>query len=402
VRKSTGVVIGAAAAVLAVAVGGAALVRDGATGRRPDRIDGDGPWRVVRQAFEVKSEWMGGPQVIVADPEACFTGFGRDGLSTAYWVGEGECTTARVVSPKPFTGGDSLPSEDRNSIMTAVPARNGGYLALTRHTYHGDAYAYSTAVLHGDGTPDGWRTVARFEAGENEDSKASHIGPQSLAVTKNGYVAVGRHNERALAWLSDYGTTWRPVNLPPAEGASSTSVTSVAAAPDGRLVAMGTSARPNEPYTLKSWVSKDGGRTWRHGTVPDIGGSPQVHALLHDGKRFVALGGTDGDIRGPALVLTSTDGRTWQQDDAGTDTRMITAATVVPGEGLLAVSSTGEERESDESGGTRECASAWLATRDGTWTGVDLGCHGVPTSLAVLADGRVAAVHWTTLFLRKT
>jgi hypothetical protein len=122
---------------------------------------------------------------------------------------------------------------------------------------------------------------------------------------------------------------------------------------------------------------------------------------VHDGERFVALGGANGDVRGPALVLTSTDGRTWRQDDAGADTRMITAATVLPGGDLLAVSSTGEERESDESGGTRECASAWLATRDGRWTSEDLGCHGVPTSLAVLADGRVAAVHWTTLFLRK-
>jgi hypothetical protein len=393
-------VLGAAVAVLAVAVGAAVLARDGAVGGRPDRADGAGPWRIVRQAFPVDDAWMGGPQVIVADPAGCFTGFGRDGLATAYWVGEGDCTRARVVTPERRPIGDSLPSEDRNAVLAAVPGGGGGYLALTRHTFHGDAYAYETAVLRGDGTPESWRRVAEFEAGPGEDHLASHVGPNALAVTKDGYVAVGRHNERALAWLSAGGDTWRPVELP-TEGAERAAVTTVAAAPDGRLVAMGTSAAGGQ-YGITTWVSTDGGRAWRRGTVPDLGGDPQIRTLVHDGDRFVALGGAEGDTRGSALVLTSRDGLAWRRDDAAAraDARMITAAVVLPGGDLIAVSSTGEERESDEAGGTRECASAWLVTRAGGWTPEDLGCHGVPTSLAVLADGRVAAVHWTTLFLR--
>ncbi|GAA1862400.1 hypothetical protein GCM10009687_32090 [Asanoa iriomotensis] len=151
--------LGAAVAVVAVVVGGAVLVRDGSPPRRPDRADGAGPCRIVRQAFQVEDAWMGGPQVLVADPEGCFTGFGRDGLSIAYWVGTGECTTSTVVTPGRGPVGDGLPSDDRNAVMAAVPAHDGGYLAVTRHTYHGDAYAYSGAILsrrrHALGLADG-------------------------------------------------------------------------------------------------------------------------------------------------------------------------------------------------------------------------------------------------------
>ncbi|SNT55468.1 hypothetical protein SAMN05421812_109223 [Asanoa hainanensis] len=125
-------------------------------------------------------------------------------------------------------------------------------------------------------------------------------------------------------------------------------------------------------------------------------------AVVHDGRRFVALGGTDGDVRGSALVLTSADGEVWQRDDAAAeaDARMLTAATVLLDGRLLAVSSTGEESESDQSGGTRECAAAWLVTNDARWTREELGCDGVPTSMGRLTDSRIAAVYWTTLFVR--
>ncbi|MDG4825508.1 hypothetical protein O7635_26980 [Asanoa sp. WMMD1127] len=397
-RKSTGVVVGAAVAVLAVAVGGAVLVRDGATGRRPDRTDAADAWRVVERAFPVDDEWMGGPQVLLADPKRCFTGFGRDGLSTAYWVGTGDCATAEVVTPPKRPQGDYLPGDDRNGILSAVPARGGGYLAIAKHTFANDAYAYNTSILRGDGTPEGWRTVARFDAADGEDPQASHVGPIALTTTRDGYVAVGRDNDRPLAWLSADGVSWRAVDLP-ADGAVGVGVNAVAAAPDGRLVAIGTSARPNEHYAIRTWVSANGGRTWQTGTIPDLGGDPQLPLLLHDGRRFVALGGADGDLRGAALVLTSPDGQHWQRDEAAANARMITAATVLPGGELLAVSSTGEEQETEESGGTRECAAAWHSSPDG-WIREELGCLGVPTSLTVLKDGRVAAVHWTTLFLR--
>ncbi|GIF45953.1 BNR repeat protein [Asanoa ferruginea] len=398
-RKATGVVAGAAIAVLAVVVGAAWLARDGATRGRPDRADGVGNWRAVHSAFAVDDDWMGGPQVLVADPDGCYAGFGRDGLSTGYWVGEGDCLRSTVVTPKRFTGGDSLPGEDRNSVLSAVPAHGGGYLAITKHTFHGDAYAYNTAILRGDGTPDGWRTVAQFDADKGEDPFASHVGPLSLAATETGYVAVGRHNDRTLAWLSTNGEQWRAVDLPTPPRARSTGVNSVAAAPDGRLVAIGTSAERDQHYTVVTWVSTDGGRKWRLATVPDLGGDPQLAVLLHDGHRFVALGGADGDIRGAALVLTSADGTAWQREDP--DARMLTAATALPDGTVVAVGSTGEERDSDEAGGTRECAAAWLRSDAGTWTREELGCDGVPTSLVRLRDGRVAAVHWTTLFVRR-
>ncbi|GAA1862408.1 exo-alpha-sialidase [Asanoa iriomotensis] len=204
-----------------------------------------------------------------------------------------------------------------------------------------------------------------------------------------------------MAWWSTDGDTWRPVTLPAPAGTRSTTVTAVAGAPDGRLVAVGTTARADEHYVVAAWESSDGGRSWRHRAIPDLGGQPQLWALVHDGHRFVALGGADGDVRGAALVLTSTDGRSWQRDDtaAEADARMIRTAVALPNGDLLAVTSTGEEARSDESGGTRECASAWRSSQQ-TWTREDLGCHGVPTSLTVLADGRIAAVHWTTLFLR--
>ncbi|MEV4621396.1 hypothetical protein AB0J74_22145 [Asanoa sp. NPDC049573] len=391
--------MGAAVAVLAVAVGAAWLVRDGAARGRPDRADGVGDWRVVHDAFAVDDDWMGGPQLLVADPDGCYVGFGRDGLSTGYWAGEGDCLRSTVVTPQRFTGGDGIGGEDRNSVLSAVPAHGGGYLAITRHTFHGDAYAYETAIVRGDGAPGGWRTVAQFDADAGEDPFASHVGPLALAATEEGYVAVGRHNDRPLAWLSTDGQRWRAVDLPTPPGARSTGVDAVAAAPDGRLVAVGTSARRDAHYTILSWLSADGGRTWRRGTVPDPGGDPQLPVLVHDGRRFVALGGANGDVRGPALVLTSADGTSWQREE--TDARMLTSATVLPGGTVVAVSSTGETRDTDETGGTRECAAAWLRSPGGSWSREELGCDGVPTSLTPLHDGRVAAVHWTTLFVRR-
>ncbi|GIF75033.1 hypothetical protein Asi02nite_45510 [Asanoa siamensis] len=368
--------------VLAV---GAVAVRahdGGAPARWTDqRTEQVGPWRVAREAFAVDDRRTGGPRVLLPNSAGCFTGFGAGGLSGGYWFASGACTTIGVVEPA--GAGD-------DAVLAVGSEYEGAYLAVTGHHVLGNRH----------GTPEDWRQVAGIAPGAGP-GPGDGGGPVPLTIAGPGYVAVGQRDGRAVAWLSTDGKSWRTVVLPPPPGATETHVTAVAEAPAAPLVAIGTSTGPNATSQVTAWVSTDDGRSWRPHPVPGLDGAPQVRVLLNDGRRFFALGGTSGDVRAPALVLTSTDGRTWQRDDtaATAGVRMIRAATSLPGGEMLAVAGSGEGRNT---GDNRECASAWLVTRpSGEWTREDLGCAGVPTVVAGLASGPIVAVHGTTLFLRQ-
>jgi hypothetical protein len=100
-------------------------------------------------------------------------------------------------------------------------------------------------------------------------------------------------------------------------------------------------------------------------------------------------------------VLTSPDGVNWTRDEslAAAGGLRVSAATVLPDGEVIAVSEDGQHAGGDSPGPDERCAVAWLRDADG-WAQEPVGCHGIPTGLTALDDGSVAAVHWSTLFLR--
>ncbi|HYN95907.1 MAG TPA: hypothetical protein VES42_18840 [Pilimelia sp.] len=354
-----------------------------------------GPWQAYPGAFAPAAAWQDGARVLVPDPGGCYLALGEATVArwvrSAYWRASGDCTQPVNVTSPPPPPGEVLPNNDRTGVVAAVPAHGGGYLVVTRHRFANDAFAYDSAVLHG--SPErGWRWVADFST---DTPRASHIGPVALAAVAGGYVAVGGHDGTAVVWTSPDGADWREQPLPVPAGGGAT-VTGLTTGTDGRLVAVGTSGDDAGRHPV-GWFSGDGGSTWRLARMPRTGGFPQLSSVVHTGAGYVAVGGVAGNDRAAALVLTSRDGRRWERDDAAArvGARRLTAATATPDGVVYAVSGDGVNAASPND----QCARAWRLAA-GRWTGEDLACHGIPTALAPLAGGGVAAVHWGTLFLR--
>lgn len=355
-----------------------------------------GAWQVFPDAFPTGGGWRNGPHTLVADPAGCYLAVGEDTqarfVRPGYWQATGDCTRPVNVTPPAGPVGEVLPRDDRDSVVAAVAAHGGGYLLVTRHRYFGDAYAYDSAVVQGS-PAQGWRRLAKFRT---DTPRSSHIGPTALVAVPDGYVAVGNHDGTAVAWTSDDAASWREVTLPLPAEATAAGVTGVTAGPDGRLVAVGTSSGTGELRPV-GWHSTDRGHTWQVTEMPRPGGFPQLWSVVHGAAGYVALGGVDGELRSAALVFTSPDGVHWQRDEAAAQAgaRLITAAVATPDGTVYAVSGNGVNAPVEN----EQCATAWRFA-DGRVSGEDLQCHGIPTALAPLPDGRVAAVHWGALFLR--
>lgn len=364
-------------------------------------------WRVLPDTFPVNSDWLSGPYLILPGTRGCFVGFGQDDTGTmllaGYWRSTDGCSGAVAVSPTHRPVGDALPSYDRVIVLTAVPAHDGGFLAIGRRTFEGDRFAYESHALRVDPYhPDEQQRVRRLAEFRTDTPEESHIGPAALVATETGYVAVGRHDDHAVAWTSADGVTWHEARLPDAGLGEAPRVASLTAGPGGRLVAVGRGGTAGFSEVSAGWVSTDGGASWSQARMPETGQWPELSTVVYTGDEFVALGGEgDRGVRSPALVLTSPDGVDWTRDEslAAAGGPRVSAATVLPAGEVIAVS---EDIEDDGEASPRQdqrCAAAWLRGADG-WTREPIGCHGIPTGLTVLGDGAVAAVHWNTLYLR--
>jgi hypothetical protein len=77
--------------------------------------------------------------------------------------------------------------------------------------------------------------------------------------------------------------------------------------------------------------------------------------------------------------------------------RAFGAAMALPDGDLVAAASAGSSTGPDRD---QQCATAWHRDVAGHWTQERLGCHGVPDTMTVLSDGRIAAAFWSTLWIR--
>lgn len=148
-----------------------------------------------------------------------------------------------------------------------------------------------------------------------------------VAATDEGFVAVGSLGATAAAWTSPDGQQWQRASFTAGSDASADLLS--VAAQGRRLVALGAVPAPGDDAIavswtgLASWLSTDGGASWRqtgstlHGTAPDLY-PPSIPDLYALSGGFIALGNPGA---GGIAVWNSADGTTWQQAtiDAASD-----------------------------------------------------------------------------------
>jgi hypothetical protein len=374
---------------------------------RPGNVpSGASTWQIMPRAFPARFDWQSGPRVLLADPAGgCFLGYGAEsdgyGLRPGYWRADGDCTRPQGRPAPSGPPPDGPAGEDRYVILGAVPVSGGDSVLIARNTYHNDAYGFDTDVLRGNWRQ-GWQPIAQFGT---DGSRESHHGPHLIAAWRDRLVAAGQEESAAAVWTSaDGGVTWQQVTLPAAGPGTQARFQAMVTGPDGRLVLLGLRADHDsgvgDAPPAFSWVSTDGGTTWRVYPLSEPGVA-SLSQLVSTGTGFVALGNGQDDARQPTVGYTSPDGVVWTRDDrAGrSGMRGLVAAVGLPDDTLLAMTGTGVNHDGKQAGNDTECARAWRYAA-GKWTVEDLGCAGTPNALVALPDGRIAAARGTTLYLR--
>lgn len=175
--------------------------------------------------------------------------------------------------------------------------------------------------------------------------------PTAMAAIADGFVAVGiaPGGRRAAAWTTSDGSTWTASPDQPAF--DHFCPTAVAAAPTGRIVAVGDDCYPHLARPAAA-VSDDGGLTWRRAPAQaQLSEEGRLTAVLTGGPGFLAVGTVIRDVyprRAGTAMFVSADGLAWRR--VGYFTGYVTVGehyavpasllTAIPG-GFLAVATSG-------------------------------------------------------------
>ena len=341
----------------------------------------------------------------VADP---------DGDDAAVWTSLSGEPWERVASSEAVFGGDGA------QVVLAAAQLGSDLVAVGTDT---DDEGDVDAVVWSTGEGGGWRRSA-----ESPDDGLSGPGDQhaaDLAPTRDGALVVGWEagpdGDRAVAWnLVDgeaepvepvAGPTlpWQRVLVAEALGGPGEQRLDAVTARGDELVAVGSSARPDEPGADLDgavWTSPDGidwARTEAAGL--DGAGDQRVLDVVVAGPGLVAVGSDAGS----AAVWTSTDGTGWaraEPDEAvfGGPGDQVAEAVAVAGDGaVVVVGVDGGSGDGD--------AAVWRST-DGaaTWQrvvpGGDLGGPGAQSMadvvvagplLVAVGQGGAGAASWSSL-----
>jgi hypothetical protein len=195
-----------------------------------------------------------------------------------------------------------------------------------------------------------------------------------VTAMDTGFVAVGSVETTAAVWTSPDGQTWTRASFTDGSDASANLVS--VAAQGRRLIALGAVPAPGDeaiPGTwtgLASWLSTDGGVSWRqtgstlHGTAPALY-PPSIPGLYALSGGFIAFGNPGP---GGVAVWSSGDGTTWRR-------ATIDAPSETWG-GSLAVSGSRAVI------GGRTVGTGMGGDRAVFWTG-EVGAAGLPVSPAL-------------------
>lgn len=249
----------------------------------------DAHWTPYRDAFPVRDSWLTGPAQLIATGDGCFVGIGQDsspqGMVPAVWTATGDCSTSKLDRPD---GNDALLRGNVSGLDSAIVADDGTFLALGQ-TAVGSPPTYESFAVRGR-PGSWWPPVTRFQAMANVQPDA--VGPDVLiARPRGGFVAVGGSGPNLLSWSSDDGLSWTRSPIPVPHGMKYVQIASAVAGPDQTIAVVGWNTHDPTVYQSQAlaWYSTDRGSSWNAATVPADPGAYPV-ALVHDGKRFVALG----------------------------------------------------------------------------------------------------------------
>jgi hypothetical protein len=201
-------------------------------------------------------------------------------------------------------------------------------------------------------------------------------------VTAGSISHLVQNQQRPAFFISSDGVEWTTIEL---EGTGSGSIGNVTVMPDNTLFAIGcespgpTNSIGSGGCYTRAWRSEDG-VTWTAGAILDV----EIGDLETWGDRLIAVG-YDADpsqqrdpSTTPNILMTSTDGSTWEPLD-GFPTRRSAPNTVTVLDDELIV--TGDPIDP-----TFWSATAWRSSDGQTWEPISLGIpDGVTSSDAVAA-----------------
>lgn len=271
-------------------------------------------------------------------------------------------------------GGESFARVDDDGFA----ARDGVAVDLRAVTVTADGFLVAGGT-YGEGvvwrSEDGaaWDPVEVPEAGLLYD----------LVAADGRVVAVGRGPDGAAAFVSDdHGRSWEPAEIDGAEAGDENGMFVVAYGPAG-WVATGYGAGDSSHATV--WLASDG-RSWELVRDTGIAGDGVIDAIAADETRYLA-------VRADGTVLSSTDGRSWEE------TAHLTGASAGEGAGEPGVVRFGGLARVEEGwlavGGTPDLEAAPLAylSADGSrWISGPIADRGDAQALAMLPDGTAIVV----------
>ena len=337
-----------------------------------------------------------------------------DGIDAAVWTSLSGAPWERASPREAVFGGDGA------QVALAATQLGADLVVVgtdTDDTGDVDAAVWST------GAGGGWRRSQELPGDGLSGPGDQHA--VDLAPTRSGALVVGWEDgpdgPRALAWnlvdgeaepvlqVPGPSLAWQRVPPSPALGGPGEQRLDGATRFDGRLVAVGSSARPDAPEADVDgavWSSLDG-IEWERVDAPGLDGPGDQRLLdvVAAGPGLVAVG-TDGTS---AAVWTSVDGRSWARstpDDAvfGGPGDQVAAAVVAGIDGaLVAVGSDTGTGDGD--------AAVWRSTDGGAgWArvlpGGDLGGPGAQAmadltvsgpALVAVGQGTGGAAAWSSL-----
>jgi hypothetical protein len=170
---------------------------------------------------------------------------------------------------------------------------------------------------------------------------------RAAAAGTFGFVAVGGvqdpsvrngPSQRPAVWTSADGLKWKLQQLPLPAGVPGGWLTQVAAK-GGTLVAQGNPGEGTQAAPL-SYVSTDGGKTWRESALPGAGaqGPARVSAVAATPRGFTVTGTTGKAGSADVVTWTSANGTGWKAETPGGDVLAGTGTQEITG--LAAFKST--------------------------------------------------------------
>jgi hypothetical protein len=257
---------------------------------------------------------------------------GGDLTRAQFFVSTSAGNTWQLATARGADGGDPAPGHPAQ-LLAGGP---GGWLAVGPHaiwTSH-DAQSWTLAATTG---------ITPTDSGDQ-------VGV--LIPTARGWLAAGQNLAEAtgVIWTSRDGRHWTRVTaaqagLPVHNGGIVSIKAAAAHGPD--IVLSGQISRWSQeagPKTTVTWQSRDGGRTWRSGSVPaDHGASPGLAGLAVSDQGFVAVrpgsapSGPSQQTRPTGIVYASANGLNWHYVASLTAVNGVRISAVTGGSGGFAV-----------------------------------------------------------------